>query len=77
MKKIEDAGPMRNKFVLEHDEFSAGLDVKQVAEWSASIELWEKDASMPNPYQRTLKSESLATVALFRVLTLRQRGYST
>lgn len=57
LKKIQVAGPMRNKFVLDHEEFSAGLDAKQVAEWLASVELWEKDASMPNPYQRTQKSE--------------------
>jgi len=51
MKKIQDAVPMRNDQILAFQSFQATIPVELVAQWSAAVELWEKDSNAPNPFK--------------------------
>lgn len=59
LTKIQEAVPRTNEFVLEHADFTESLDVNAVLQWREAVELWEQDASNPNPFERTVKSEFL------------------
>jgi hypothetical protein len=51
MKKIQDAVPMRNDQILAFQSFQATIPVELVAQWSAAVELWEKDSNAFNPFK--------------------------
>jgi len=51
MKKIQDAVPMRNDQILAFQSFQATIPDELVAQWSAAMELWEKDSNAPNPFK--------------------------
>lgn len=51
MKRIRDAVPMRNDQILAFQSFQATIPAELVAQWSAAVELWEKDSNAPNPFK--------------------------
>jgi hypothetical protein len=59
MKKIQDAAPMRNEKILEFQGFEATIPVELVAQWRATVELWEKDSTAPNPFKAEKRRKPL------------------
>ena len=51
MKKIQDAVPMRNDQILTFQSFQATIPDELVSQWSAAVELWEKDSNALNPFK--------------------------
>ena len=50
-EKIWDVVPMHNNQILAFQSFQATIPVELVAQWSAAVELWEKDSNTPNPFK--------------------------
>ncbi|KAJ7239435.1 hypothetical protein C8J57DRAFT_1564870, partial [Mycena rebaudengoi] len=60
--KIKKAAPEMVEKRLALDELVTTLPPTAVAEWKQQIELWERDASKPNPFQSTQKHESMQAI---------------
>ncbi|KAG6836222.1 hypothetical protein H0H93_010103 [Arthromyces matolae] len=62
LRKFKAAtGDMLTYFV-EHFDLTASLPGDQLAVWSAEIEAWEKDSTLPNPLTPTVETPTVASV---------------
>jgi hypothetical protein len=62
LTKIKKAAPEMVEKRLALDELVMTLPPTVVVEWEKQIELWEKDASQPNPFQTKQKHESMQAI---------------
>ncbi|KAJ7292455.1 hypothetical protein C8J57DRAFT_1042053 [Mycena rebaudengoi] len=62
LTKIKKAAPEMVEKRLAFDELVTTLPPTAVSEWLKQIELWELDASNPNPFQTTQKHESMQAI---------------
>ena len=52
-RKILDAAREMAVHTIGHQELEQTLHEDNIAEWTAAIELWEADTSLPNPFEVT------------------------
>ncbi|KAF8221954.1 hypothetical protein L208DRAFT_641092 [Tricholoma matsutake] len=62
LRKVKEAVPAWDEYLLAFEEFNVALPVASTKEWTTCVEAWELDNTKPNPFHA-----KLATISEYRV----------
>ncbi|KAF8875848.1 hypothetical protein BD779DRAFT_1475909 [Infundibulicybe gibba] len=76
LRKAKEAVSLREEHVAAFKTFSAALPPDTIAEWTHTVQEWELDASMPNPFEPKYRNAVRLELAQEEALAIASREIS-